>query len=510
MYRRTTNLIGRRSFLILIGRAITALLGFVGLFFMTRYLGKDIYGSIAFTMALLASFNSLSDLGFSSAHVKRVSEGGDVGNCLSTFAAIKLLLNGIMAAVSLVSIFIWSTYLGNPLTAGTWNLLLLFLLYFVMYNIAGIITAHYSATMEQAKGQIVMLFDPIVRVPLVILVSLGGGGSLDLAYVYVASALSIMLFALFFIYRDRVRWKRPTLYRSYLKFAAPLMLVAIIGTLAGTMDKVILGLDSGNSSVALFSSSQALLSVLAIISASVATMTFPSFSKLHSEGNIKQICSLTWQAERYISMLTMPIVAVIVLFPTECAKILLGGTFAEAGEPMRYLALATLIGMLNSVHSSQILAVNRPDTSAKLTLLNFLVYGGLLLVLVPANLVGIQMFGLSYTGAAIANLIAMVVLLVFTRYIVYKLTGTGANPRLGLHVVAAVASSLWLMLLADFLVISSWLDLAIYGLTSSLVFVAVLYVLKEFKREDLDYFLDLLSIRKMLSYISNELKHKDR
>jgi O-antigen/teichoic acid export membrane protein len=501
-------LIGRRSFLILIGRAITALLGFVGLFFMTRYLGKDIYGSIAFTMALLASFNSLSDLGFGSAHVKRVSEGRDVGDCLGTFAIIKLFLNGVMAAVSLVAIYIWSNYLGNPLTAGTWNLLLLFLLYFVMYNVSGIITAHYSATMEQAKGQIVMLFDPIVRVPLVIFVSLGGGGALEIAYVYVLASLSIMLFALLFIYRDRVRWKRPTLYRSYLKFAAPLMLVAMIGTLAGTMDKVILGLDSGNASVALFSSSQAILGVLAIISVSVASMTFPAFSKLHSEGNIKEICSLTWQAERYISMLTMPIVAVIVIFPTECAEILLGGTFADAGEPMRFLAIATLLGMLNSVHGSQILAVNRPDTSAKLTLLNFLVYGGLLVVLVPANLLGIQMFGMSYTGAAIANLIAVVVFFVFTRYIVYRLTGTSANPRLSLHVIAAVASCLWLMLLANFLALGGWLDLVIYGLSSSLVFVVVLYVLKEFKREDLDYFLDLLNVRKMFSYISKELKRK--
>ncbi len=503
-------MIGRRSFLILIGRATTALLGFVGLYFMTRYLGKDIYGSIAFTMALVASFNSLSDLGFSSAHVKRVSEGCDSRDCLSTFAIIKLILNGAMAAITLVSIFIWSNYLGNPLTAGTWSLLLLFLLYYVMYNVSSVVTAHYSATMEQAKGQIVALFDPLVRVPLVIFVCLGVGGAINIAYAYVLASLSIMIVALLFIYRDRMSWTRPTLFRTYFKFAKPLMLVAIIGTLAATMDKVILGLDWGNDAVATFSSSQAILGVLAILSASVATMTFPSFSKLHTDGNIKEISKLTWQAERYISMLTMPIVAVIVIFPTECARILLGGTFADAGEPLRYLAIATLLGMLNSVHSSQILAVNRPDTSAKLTLLNFLVYGGLLLVLVPVNLVGFPALGLADTGAAIANLIAIIVLLVFTRYTVYKLTGTSANPRLALHVVAAAGSAIWLLFLSNFLALSGSLDLVAYGLTSSLVFAVVLYALRELKREDIDYFLDLLSVRKMLSYISKELRQKDR
>jgi O-antigen/teichoic acid export membrane protein len=503
--------IGRRSLLILIGRAATALLGYVGLYFMITYPTEGTYGSIAFTMALLASFNSLSDLGFSSAHVKKVSEGGDIDDCLSTFAVIKLLLNGAMIVISLVAIYIWSN-LGHPLTAGTWSLLLLFLLYYVMYNVASVVTAHYSATMEQAKGQLVMLFDPLVRIPLIIFIVLGGGGAMEIAYAYVASALSIMIFALFFIYRDRVHWKRPTLYRAYFKFAAPLMLVGIIATLAGTMDKVMLGLGGDLKAlhaVELFSSSQVVLAVLAIISASVATMTFPSFSKLHSQRNIKEICKLTYQAERYISILAMPIITVIVIFPTEAAKVLLTGTFADAGEPMRFLAIATLLGMLNSVHSSQILAVNRPDTSAKLTLLNFLVYGGLLLILVPANLVGIQMLGMSYTGAAIANLIAVVVLVVITRYTVYKLTGTSANPRLSLHVVAAGASAIWLTFLSDFVAISGWPTLVLYGITSSLVFAVVLYALRELKREDIYYFLDLLSVRKMFSYISKELGHKE-
>jgi O-antigen/teichoic acid export membrane protein len=494
----------------LIGRAATALLGYVSLYFMLTYL-PGVYGSIAYTLALLAVFNSLSDLGFSSAHVRKVSEGADLGDCLSTFAAIKLLLNGAMAVIAVSGIYIWSL-LGNPLTAETWTLLLLFLLYTVMYNIAGIIINHYSATMEQAKAQIVTLFDPLVRVPLIAIIALGGGSAIQIAFAYVAAALSIMIFALVFIYRDHVHWKRPTLYRPYFKFAAPLMLVGVAATLAGSIDKIILGLGGGAAAthaVEVFSSSQVVLGVLAIISSSVATMTFPSFSKLHSDGNIKEICKLTWQAERYISILAMPIITVIVIFPTECAKVLLTGTLGDAAEPLRFLAVATLLSMLNTVHSSQILAVNRPDTSAKLTLLNFLVYGGLLLILVPASVVGIQMLGLSFTGAAIANLIAAVVLVVITRYTVYKLTGTSANPRLSLHVVAAAASAIWVTLLSAFIAISGWPTLVFYGLTSSFVFVVVLYLLREFKRDDLDYFLDLLSVRKMLSYISKELRHRD-
>ena len=79
-----------------------------------------------------------------------------------------------------------------------------------------------------------------------------------------------------------------------------------------------------------------------------------------------------------------------------------------------------------------------------------------------------------------------------------------------MHVVAAAGSAIWLLFLSNFLALSGWLSLIVYGLTSSLVFAVILYFLRELTRDDIDYFLDLLNVRKMLSYISKELKQKDR
>jgi O-antigen/teichoic acid export membrane protein len=219
---------------------------------------------------------------------------------------------------------------------------------------------------------------------------------------------------------------------------------------------------------------------------------------------------MTREAERYISIMTVPFVTVIVMFPTQCAGIILGGDFAGAGEPMRFLALGTLLTMLNSIPASQILAVNRPGTSAKLTFMNFLVYLGLLVVLVPASIFGIQMLGMSATGAGIANLIAVAVLLVVTRYTVYKLTGTGVNIRLVLHLLAAIVAGIALTILSDFLALTGWLSIVIYGITSCVVFAAVLILLKELTRKDLNYFLDVINIKEMRSYMSNELRNKNK
>jgi hypothetical protein len=137
-------------------------------------------------------------------------------------------------------------------------------------------------------------------------------------------------------------------------------------------------------------------------------------------------------------------------------------------------------------------------------------YLGLLVVLVPASIFGIQMLGMSATGAAIANLIAVAVLLVVTRFTVHKLTGTGVNVRLGLHLLAAIVAGIALTILSDFLALSGWLSIAVYGLTSCVVFAAVLILLKELTRKDIDYFLDVINIKEMRSYMSNELRNKNK
>jgi len=40
------------------------------------------------------------------------------------------------------------------------------------------------------------------------------------------------------------------------------------------------------------------------------------------------------------------------------------------------------------------------------------------------------------------------------------------------------------------------------------IYLAVLFVFKEFKKQDLDFFLDIMHPKEMLTYIKSELKEK--
>ena len=214
-------------------------------------------------------------------------------------------------------------------------------------------------------------------------------------------------------------------------------------------------------------------------------------------------------AERYISMLSMPIVTLILLFPKEIALVVLGGTFETSAGPLRFLAVSMLLNLLNGVYASQINAVNRPDISAKLTLMSLIVNLSLLALFIPTSIFGVTMLGLSSTGAAIANMIGVTVLFVTTRFIATRLTGTTSNPRILMHVLAAVLTGVGLLILANFWTITRWFDLIGFGIVSVMIFSLILFALRELTLNDVRFFMSVVNPREMKDYISSEFKKKE-
>jgi len=164
-------MIARRSLLIVISTLLSSVFALVGILAMTNYLGKDVYGNISWVLATLATLNTVSDLGFGNAHIKRISEGQDERDCFSTFIVIKIALIALMVVFVLSMFLLWNDVLGGGMSPSTWNLVLLFVLYYIMYDLSTIVTVTFTAKMETAKSQIVALVDPLVRVPLIIFIA---------------------------------------------------------------------------------------------------------------------------------------------------------------------------------------------------------------------------------------------------------------------------------------------------------------------------------------------------
>lgn len=491
----------------MVSSIISSALGFVGMMFIIRYLGYETYGTIQWALSLVATFNAVSDLGFNSAHIKRVSEGQDVNQCVSTFLVIKIFLTILMVVLIFVALFIWTDVLGYPLQDTSAEIIAVFVLYHVFYDMAHIATFTFEARLEQAKARISMIMDPLVRAPLVIMIALNGLDDLTLSYAYAVGGLCFSVVALSLLAREHLSFRRPLLLKSYFIFAVPIAMITIMSALSCNLDKVIIGYFWTNTDVGYYTAAQRIAELLSIIGMAVSSLTFPAFSMMHSNGQMDTVREKTRQAERYIAMVALPVILVIVLFPSEVATILLSGTGVEnVGEPLRFLAWATLFSLLNVIYASQINAVNRPDITAKLTFMSVVINILFLLILVPESVLGVKLAGLAETGASIAKLIAVLALFLTTRYIVYRLTGTATNPRLLLQIPAAVVAGAVLFLISGVWEMSRWWDLVGYGVLTFGVFSAVLAAMKELKKSDVQFLMDVLNPIKMLKYIISEFR----
>lgn len=94
----TSQSIARKTLLSSYVQVFNGVLGYLILFAVARSWGSfapTALGIVSFGTAFVGMFSIISDLGFGNAHIKRVSEGQDLGRCLGTFAAIKLMLTGL-------------------------------------------------------------------------------------------------------------------------------------------------------------------------------------------------------------------------------------------------------------------------------------------------------------------------------------------------------------------------------------------------------------------------------
>jgi O-antigen/teichoic acid export membrane protein len=477
---------------------------------MTRYYAPDVYGSIAWTLSFVNTFNAVADLGFNAAHIKRVSEGKDIHDCLSTFLVVKTILTSIMILTIIASVLLWSSFSGERFSQSTLELIMLFILYSVFYDLASIATTTFDGRVETAKTQVSVIMDPLVRIPLIAIISISRLDATYIAYAYVLGGLTVAITSLAILMRGQYRFVKPTLFKSYVKFAFPIALISIMGAISANADKLLIGLFWSDAHVGFYSASQSTLGLFSVIGVAVSTITFPTFSRMHKAGNLIEVRKKTKMAERYISMIAIPIVVVVFLFPSEIALILFAENFVQASGPLRFLSLSMLLGLLNGVYASQINAVDRPDITAKLTLVSLSVNLLMLLILVPPSINGITMLGLGATGAAIANVVTVGTVFVVTRLVVKRLTNTRSNPRILLHIVAGIITGCILYFVNFIWPLMRWYDLVGYGIVSFGIFVTILFLLREFTRDDINYFLSVVSPSGMKEYLNSELRRKNR
>ena len=504
-------MIARKSTLIIITQLLNGLLGYIGLKFIALYMEPWEYGVIGFAFGFVALFSIFGNLGFDAAHIKRISEGKDLEKCIATFAATKIALAGLMASVVIGSVAIWKYVLGKGFeTPFHETAVYIMLAYFILLIFTQTMVSTFNARKEIAKSQLPLFAYTFTRVVATIVVAYYGFGVLALAYTYLFG--EIFQFALALLFFRGYSVGRPSLeyFKDYTKFAVPMAIVSTSYIIMTNIDKVFIQLFWGAAQVGEYFAVFNLSRFVMLFVAAVGMLLFPTISEYHAQNNTEAIKNLVLKSERYLSMIVFPIVVIMVVLAEPEIHILLSDKYMPALPVLHILPFVILIDALARPYVSKLQGMDMPELIRNRVLIMLIFNVSLNLVLIPSGIrsLGIELAGLGAQGAAIATVVAYAVGLIYIRITSWKITGMKGNVRIILHAAAATIMGMILVYACGIFFIGRWYELVAIALCSFAIYFALLFLMREFKKEDFDFFMDTFNIKKMHRYIKDEIRRQ--
>jgi len=477
----------QRSPILIIQNVLSAILGFVGLFFILRYIGTTDWGFVAFGIGFVGIFSLIGDLGYSTAHTIKISQGEDIATCNATFLTIKTILGLVFVVLVVAALEFWTLILHRGFQSPIEYWIILALIpYFFFQNLTAFPNSYFRATLKSVRTSIPPLIEAVFRNSVFIFLALivrysGSGGYMDALYLSSTYSVSYSIYFTIGVVLGRP-WKisRPTrsMFRAYTVIALPLMLVTSVGTISGNIDKVMIQLFWHADATGAFYTSQTIAAIVTTLSGSMSTFFVPlliKYQKFHGKGAHNQSIH---EFERLISLYTLPIVVSLSLLAMYVMNIFTAG-YIEFSLMLSLLTWRAYFSAINTPYSSSIVSRSRTLTIAKIDTSLVFLNIALILILVPPKIFNFRYFSLGAYGAAYAMLAGGVVSAVVYRIVVMKMEKIKANYRILRQILPAGVQAAFLLWIQTLVIPKDILVLVPVTVASIVIYFAVAILMKE-------------------------------
>ena len=485
----------QRSPIIIIQNVISAVFGYIGLFFILRYIGTADWGFVGAGIGFVGVLSLFSDLGYSTAHTIKISEGEDLGVCNGTYLAVKLVLGFLFIVLTLAFLFVWTNILHKGFQSPIEYWIIISLIpYFFFQNFLGFTNTYFRATMKSMRTSIPPLIEAVLRnsifIMLALIIRFSGSSSPDYMAALYLSATYSFTFTVYFIvslYIGRP-WKisRPTrsMIRTYTLLALPLVLVSSVGTINGNIDKVVIQFFWEANATSAFFSSQQISAVVTTLASSLSMFFLPLLIRRGMHAGKEEHNRSIYEFENLISLYILPFVIILIVLATYVMNIFNQAYIVYSGM-LSLLAFRAYLAAINSPYISAIASRSKTGTIAKIdtsiVLLNIL----LIVLFVPPDIFGFRYFSLGWIGAPVAMVVATFVSTIIYRLVVAKVESVKVNLSILKHMVPAAAQILFILLVVQFVTPKDILILAPLSLISIGVYFLIAILMKETSFETL-------------------------
>ncbi|MFH0815621.1 MAG: oligosaccharide flippase family protein [Methanobacteriota archaeon] len=501
----------RKAAFNMLAKSVVTVVTLLSFLYMGKNADPGAVAMLAFALGFVGIFTFVSDLGFGAAHVKRLSEGGDEAKCNATFLYAKLALTGAMVACVLAAVFVWDTV--NP--EGAFNnpeqrwAVYIILIYYALFSLAQVPVVTFSGRMESAKQQMPETLGTLARAPLIVYAVMAGLGAVALSLSYVGTGLVMLIVAALLFRSYKVGHPDRETFKSYSGYATPIILILLILVLSQNLPPVLIAYFTGSDvEVAGYFMVQRVTLIFILVSSSVSPILFPKLSKDHACKDIGAMNDTCKASERIISMYMVPVVAATAALAPALIHIFLADTYLPMASALVLLVAYAFVTSIDMTYVNVLYGIGRPDINLRLGIVTVSVTLAGFAILIPRTFFGLTLLGGGATGAAAALLLGGCAEYAVSRYYAKKMAGIESYQRIWIHIFAGATMAGILYGLHAAHLVDRWYTLAGASALGLGLYAAILWAANELRRRDLKFIAEILNVRKMLSYISTELRGK--
>ena len=469
---------------------------------VARVAGPTVLGTVAFCLAYVSMFQFVTDLGLGAAHIKLISEGQDLGKCISTYLRLKLFTI-VLYSLVILSFFFCQKYIFNVSfeSAAHQYIIMIFFLMIVLQGFLDIPIRTFDAKTEQAKQNaqeiIRGIFLQIARIAAVLL----GFRALSLAFCNLASAVIVapIIFVLFRHYPLGGYDKK--LGKRYLSIALPMVFLGASTILMGNLDKVALQFFYNSEQVGYYTAGFRIGALVQLVGYSVGTLLFPFFSRAAARSDYDTILEKVDKIERLNFIFLMPMVIFLALYSDSIVLFVLGEQYISSIGVLSIITVGMFILVINIPYGNILAGLGCFGLAAKIHCFNLAVFAVALIVFLhPCFLC------LGATGGALAILVSNGFLgICFRVFAKQKLKSLQISKNIN-FILFGIANAMVFWPFYEFFkeywgVHFRLIFPFIYFASTYLAFFAFKWI----KKDDLQMFLSIIDFGSIKKYVKSEL-----
>jgi O-antigen/teichoic acid export membrane protein len=340
---------------IFIGIWISTMIGFFSSPVIGRLLGPELYGLVTLAFVSTTVVSTIGSLGLSGGIARHVSlflarkeytkVKGAIVSSLHLCILTSLILGGVL--------FLNSGWIATALfhDARMTTLIKIMCIAVPLITMRMILVGAIRGFQNMKYYVLpVYIVEPISRtVLIVIIVLILGYGVLGAISAYLLATFLAFITACYLfnkLYHLVRQMKFMPMYRELLSYSWPLIFTSLSWLLISWTDVLMLGVFRTSTEVGFYNAALPTARILGVVSTAFTLVFLPVLSELHAKEERRKMSNLYIGVTKWMFMLLLPLVLLMVFFPTTVLYILFGSLYTKASIVLSILASGLVINYL--------------------------------------------------------------------------------------------------------------------------------------------------------------------